>query len=137
MSIRDSRLAACWLVLLVFVVATGCGGEDLGKPAKVTGKVTVDGQPLSGAVVTFHCISGLPPEQRTQQATTGGDGAYELPTVYPGKYEVSVTPAPPPEISDPGRQPAIPPTEYKPASGDQLTTEVNADMNFDIQLTKK
>ena len=80
-------------LLVVFNVA-GCAKSDRDAgTAQVTGKVTHNGQPLAGAVVTLISDAGATPGA----ATSGDDGAYSL-RVKPGNYTatVSKTTAPPP-----------------------------------------
>jgi hypothetical protein len=53
----------------------GCGGgADVPTLGTVTGKVTVDGQPLAGAMVTFSPVA----DGRPSSGTTGSDGTYTL-----------------------------------------------------------
>jgi hypothetical protein len=64
-------------IIAVFVLA-GCGGGDDGriKPPElgtVTGKVTLDGKPLEGAMVEFS-----PATARPSFGTTDSSGAYTL-----------------------------------------------------------
>jgi len=51
----------------------GGGGASIPALGTVTGKVTVGGQPLANAVVTFTPASGRP-----SAGTTGSDGTYKL-----------------------------------------------------------
>ena len=53
------------------LAAAGCGGGDLGT---VEGRVTLDGQPLAGAVVRFLPKDG----SRPSEAVTDEQGHYEL-----------------------------------------------------------
>lgn len=57
------------LVLMV----SGCGGGDRPPLGKVTGKVTINGEPLTGVIVVFQ-----PEEGRAAVAETGPDGSYEM-----------------------------------------------------------
>lgn len=61
---------------------TGCGGSDL---AKVTGKVSYNGQPVAGATVTFMPASGA-----LATGTTDADGQFTLSTVE-GEHKVFIT----------------------------------------------
>ncbi len=77
---------------LTCLILLGCGGEDLGS---VTGKVTMDGQPLPNAIVTFVPEGG----GRTGIGKTDANGEYTL--VFAGgegatigKNKVAVTTAP-------------------------------------------
>jgi len=69
------------------LMLTGCGGADKDKPtlAKVTGKVTYKGKPLTSGSVIFTPIAGKGGE--TGQTATGevaSDGTYELTTFNTG-----------------------------------------------------
>ena len=72
-------------------VLGGCGGP---RPVKVTGKVTLNGEPVEGARVQF-----VPVLDTGKQAngSTGRDGQFELTTVenndgaIPGDYKVVIT----------------------------------------------
>lgn len=77
---------------LTCLILIGCGGEDVGS---VTGKVTMDGQPLPNAIVTFVPEGG----GRTGTGKTDANGEYKL--VFAGgegatigKNKVAVTTAP-------------------------------------------
>jgi hypothetical protein len=62
-------LARC-LVLAVITVCLGCGGDQFGD---VTGKVTLDGEPLAGATVEFSPEGGSP-----AYGVTDPQGKYKL-----------------------------------------------------------
>lgn len=63
------------LVVIGLVLLAGCGPQSEGLPdlAPVTGTVTMDGEPLPNASVTFEASGGA-----TAYATTDADGKYEL-----------------------------------------------------------
>ena len=68
-----SRLKRVFVVMLL-ILPTGCGGSgDMPDLGDVSGKVTLDGQPLVGVNVIFHPSSGRP-----AAAQTDSDGNYEL-----------------------------------------------------------
>jgi hypothetical protein len=81
------------LVGLVLVAVAGCGGGK-SRTVPVEGVVTLDGQPLSGAMVHF-----LPQGTRGPAATgaTGSDGSFKLTTyntgdgAVPGDYKIIIT----------------------------------------------
>ena len=82
-----------WCVLAVAIVATGCGRS--GPVLPVNGIVTMDGQPLDGAAVTFYPEEG----SRTMGGTarTGTDGKFVIlgakgeQGLVAGKYKVTVS----------------------------------------------
>lgn len=75
----------------LLVPLAGCGSSKEGTPVKVSGKVTMNGEPVANAKLTFHSVEGgLPPDKRTVMGSTDKDGRYTLPTVYVGSYKVAV-----------------------------------------------
>jgi hypothetical protein len=139
-SMRGIRTPAlsCGIIFCLFVMIGGCGGPDLGRPATVTGKVTVDGQPLVNATVTFHCTGGLPAEFRTARGTTDSSGAYKIAKVYPGTYTVSaVEAASGAAAADPGMQNASAEDTLRPVAGGELRVDVKSEtVTFDVPLTR-
>lgn len=98
------RQSAAWAKVAWFgclfsvsTLLTGCGKEvpsyhvDL---VSVSGKVTVNSQPVSGATVTFIAKSG---PSRSSIATTDSHGEYSMTTppagegVLPGPYDVVIS----------------------------------------------
>jgi hypothetical protein len=127
-SLRLGLLAA--VILSCFVGCSRSGTRPELMPVK--GRVTLDGQPLAGAVVLFRAEAG----GRGSRGTTGKDGRYEL--VYLrdikgaqlGKHTVSITTAM--EGSPLERVPAM----YNRAS--TLTAHVpSPDNTIDFTLTSK
>lgn len=87
MKTRFSTSTGLSLFALVFVAQVGCGG----KPASVSGTVTVDGTPLTQGSVVFAPSSGGMRASGIIQA----DGSYEIKTnrdagLEVGEYDVSV-----------------------------------------------
>lgn len=91
--------------MLVFVAILGCGP---GNKARVTGRITLDGQPLDKVLVMF-----VPDAGPSSGAVTDQDGRYELVSgpklgknVFTGRCRVYLTepvedpskPAPPPRF---------------------------------------
>jgi hypothetical protein len=71
---RPAAHRACWVWALLAGAAAGCGGSGGGPPlGTVSGVVTLDGQPLADATVTFTPAAGRP-----SQGFTGSDGRYTL-----------------------------------------------------------
>lgn len=139
-------LAMLFLGLLVPVLLLGCGGGASDTPplGKVSGLVTLDGQPLAGAIVVFQ-----PPDGRSSEGLSDESGNYTLRydnTNYGAKvgpHVVSITTrtdgyAKPPQNGQEGEwvkgQPETVPAKYlKPGA---LTAEVKAGsntINFDLK----
>jgi hypothetical protein len=101
-----SRIRYAVLVVVLLLAASGCGGQRL---VKLEGTVTLDGQPLDGATVTFSPEGG---SGNSASGLTGSDGVFYLTTrtsgdgVAPGSYKVTVTKAASSEV--PGMQPPNP-----------------------------
>jgi hypothetical protein len=80
--------------LAVALAAAGCGGST----GRVSGVVTLDGQPLEGASVTFSPISGRDDGVGGSTGKTDAQGRYSLRTVVGdktgaavGKHKVSIS----------------------------------------------
>src|SRR5262245_45159556 len=59
--------------LLALASVAGCGGPEHPPVGRVTGTITLDGQPLGDATVMFQ-----PPDGRPAQGTTDKSGKYSL-----------------------------------------------------------
>ncbi len=69
---------------VVFLVLAGCSGRPRNVARKVTGKVTLGGQPLAGALVTFTPLEGGSPSSgRTDQ-----EGKYTLYWARVGRRQI-------------------------------------------------
>lgn len=72
-----SRLTHCIFCLPLCVVSifslAGCGGADLPELGEVTGTVTLNGQPVEGALVEF-----IPDSGRPSSGVTDAEGVYTL-----------------------------------------------------------
>lgn len=90
-----ARSLQWFLILSAALFLAGCGGPgapDLGAPLEVKGTVTMDSAPAAGVDVTFTRMGGeAAPEDRQFIAQTDASGAYTLPKVFPGEYQVMVT----------------------------------------------
>lgn len=86
---------------LGIAMQTGCGPGTKSGPSgvvPVTGKVTLDDQPLAGALVTYIPISSVSGESFDAGAVTNDQGMYELrsgegetPGALPGEYRVVIS----------------------------------------------
>jgi hypothetical protein len=123
-------------LLCLMALLTGCGGPSLGSPTTVTGKVTVDGQPLGNANIVLHYTGEREAEFRTFRGTSDAGGQFKIDKVYPGTYEVLVVEASS-EQADPGKAMANP-ERLAPASGDKLQVEVKPQTApLDLQLKRQ
>lgn len=95
------RAAGCRVALwaAAAIALAGCGG---GLPASVSGRVTLDGQPLTTGLVTFLPVASGP----AAYGPVGPDGRYSIQTggtsgLDPGDYIVTVAANAPPAAAPP------------------------------------
>jgi hypothetical protein len=131
----------CVVMCSVMVLGVlGCNGESGPRYIPVTGKVTLDGEPLTGGTVYFF------PENEGQSSYGGitKDGTYELYCVdqagaVMGQHRVSVEGPQP--VSEPNaKQPENPvPERYtKPETSEIIKEVKDVEKNvIDIELTSK
>lgn len=134
--VRAFTMFATLVSLLMF----GCGGpSDQPQLVDVTGHVTLDGEPLAGALVLFG-----PEEGRSSFAYTDEEGHFELMYLadtagaVTGLHKVSITAAPEEEEEpDPGSEPVVEPVPAKYNTATTLTRVVEAgeDNDFTFELT--
>lgn len=91
--LRKTFSATC--LLLGLAVVTGCGDSGDFPTAKVTGKVTCEGQPVAGAAVYFEPLrsggeSGSALVGKQGFAFTEPDGSFTISTYRPGKGDGAV-----------------------------------------------
>ena len=93
------RYAVSVLWLGIVVLAAGCGE----KTGKVSGKVTLNGQPLKGGTVTFEGSKG------GVSGMVSSEGTYSIPNAPVGAVKISLASGmdmdaePPPDRSKPPR----------------------------------
>jgi hypothetical protein len=121
------------LVIGAFLVA-GCGGPEHPKVGRVSGVVTLDGQPLAEATVMFQ-----PTEGRASIATTDSSGKYSLiyldgvPGAKLGAHQVIIRTEIPGEDGQPPIAKEKLPKKYH--ENTELTAEVKPGANtFDFDL---
>lgn len=95
--IRLTRCILCSPFLLTSILIgslAGCGGSDVPELGDVTGTVTLNGQPVEGALVEF-----IPAGGRPSSGVTDESGVYtlsyspEVDGALPGRHSVSITTA--------------------------------------------
>jgi hypothetical protein len=79
-----SRGARWSFAAAALLFLAGCGG-----PGTVTGKVTFNGQPLPGGLVTVHDSEGQP-----RNGPISKDGTYSVSNITPGPAQVTVLTVP-------------------------------------------
>jgi hemoglobin len=98
-------------------------GNQPGGGSRIEGKVTFQGKPLGGGIITFTGNNRL-----SYSAPIGPDGAYLLDRVQPGEFKVAI---------DTKAVPNIPqvPAKYSDSDKSGLTTNVReGKMTFDLDL---
>lgn len=97
------------VAILSFLFISGCGGL---RTEYVEGIVTLDGEPVEGALVTFHPVEG---EARYAAGDTNTAGKYVLTTAEGGKpgrgaiqgeYKITVSKRKPVDEEEPAAAPA-------------------------------
>jgi hypothetical protein len=129
----------------LLLLTAGCGGSGDELPRQpVSGKVTLDGQPLKAGMIQFEPAAG-------DVATAGGaavvDGSFSIARaegLVPGKYKVRITSAGAATALPPGAMPgdAPPPPKEKIPAKYNAKTELSADVtkganDFDFKLGSK
>lgn len=129
-----SQLYMVAALLLAVVLLPGCSGDAGPERGEVTGRVTLDGQPLKGATVRFH-----PDEGRPSVDETDSDGRYTLrytmqkSGVLVGTHKVRITTAR--EREDGSLTTEHVPAQYNTQS--ELVREVESGNNvFDFELKR-
>jgi len=117
------RRVSSWSLTAIFTAAmlSGCGGGDPDKKptAKVTGKVTVEGTPVSGGILIFSPVSDGKSNLvgKSGQATIKSDGTYIVSTygtddgAIIGQHRVLFQPPPPAPPSAAAGHDAAPPAD--------------------------
>lgn len=126
-------------LVICIVTCVGCGGPNYGTPVKVSGKVTVAGQPAKDVNIIFQAKEKLPADKRTAQAEVHADGTYEIASLYPADYEVFLQSSAPIDLQMNSAVPTAPAASALPVNenGTPVTkpAKVDAekkDLNFDF-----
>ncbi|QDV70001.1 hypothetical protein Poly24_37200 [Rosistilla carotiformis] len=145
---RIERLSKTWLD--VCVVATccfalvGCGPSGHPGLIPVSGKVTIDGEPLQTGTVEFIPDTSKGTTGQVAFGQIGADGTFQLRTfepndgVKPGSYKVGVQAMEvvpfDPEAPEPPSDKSLIPTRYADAITSGLTAEVKPESNDPLQF---
>ncbi len=132
-ALRACNLACC--IAFGFACFSGCSTQPYeGRSAKVAGRVTLGGSPLTAGNVLFMMDDG-----HAANSPLGSDGTYSV-DCRPGKYKVAVTP---PELIDPlaasGEKGArvLIPNKYLDLGNSGLIVELKpGDNTYDIPMSK-
>jgi hypothetical protein len=131
--------ATRWLLPAVVLLLAGCGKREL---VPLTGKVTLDGQPLPTALVVFHPEA----DGSSGYGSVDTDGSYYAKTgsqtgLKPGKYRITVV-ANKPEVVNYQAGPKVPtpitPTRYaSPETSGFVVTLTDSGATYDLELKGK
>lgn len=139
-----SKWKSLMLLCCVMVppIAVGCSAKE---HAHVTGVVTINGEPVEGAVVTFAPTEG----GRSAFAKTDADGSYEL-QYTPGemgakiganKVTISTYNAPTLDdnnkVVDPGQPERFPPEYNQDSTVTKDVTPGDNEIDFDVETTQE
>ncbi len=128
-----SRAGLRWvlasLVLGGLLPVAGCGQGDHPQLGRVSGKVTLNGKPLPGALVIFH-----PPKGHISCDTTNGEGHYDLVFLREehgaivGKHRVEITTI----SSETSRKELVPERFNKKTTLEKEVVSGNNEIDFDL-----
>ena len=134
---EHGQLFRCRLVIVTLACLAGCGGPAHPEVGRVSGVVTLDGQPLPAATVMFQPTSG-----RASIATTDSAGKYSLtyldgvPGALLGAHTVIIRTEIPGEDGQPPIAKEKLPKKYHDRT--ELTAEVKPGSNtFKFDLTSQ
>lgn len=136
MSFSAPRRLSLWILLALLGICLGCGRSGSYKVAAVTGRVTLDGQPLTGGIVTF-----VPDMQRKTKGPIGvgeiqRDGTYRIVTdpggdakagAVVGFHRIRITHVPGERVDVKGRKPD-PKTQFPRLFISEDTSGLNAEV---------
>jgi hypothetical protein len=130
---RHGLITAILGTLGVSLLNAGCGGADVpDNLTSVFGVVTLDGQPLAGAAVTF-----VPPDGRPASGTTDSSGAYSLSYndgsdgCLPGLCRVMISTGTAGRENDDGEVVGAKPESVPPKYN------VQSELTFDVKLNER
>lgn len=124
------------LVLVVGAGLLGGCGSSSGDSNKLTGRVTVNGQPAKDVTVVV-----VGPDRTEASALTGANGEYELPNPPKGELKFRVTPLvppPPPGVQAPPLPPGMVsvPAKYAKPDNELVFTFAGGHQTYDLTLKR-
>lgn len=132
------------VALALPTLVVGCGGSGGPEMARVSGKVTYQGKPLTKGTISFISVD---PNGTNANSVIGPDGSYSLQTTNPndgavvGEYRVIVSDIDPNALNTPApgepvkKQERTIPEKYEKPDTSGLTKKVESGSNtFDIAL---
>lgn len=139
----------CAVALILFAHLVGCGGNDSGlNLVPVSGTITLDGAPLTGADVEFISQNVKVNEDGLGGSSgftnTDGSGHFEMYTasyagIQPGEYRVRINKVSKPEIVNPearvpeGKELVPPRYNTKTDLVVEISKDGNTDLNFELK----
>jgi hypothetical protein len=129
-------MRSCSMMLVTLSLVLGCGSGS-SKLAPVSGKVTLDGQPLADATVIFQPEGGGPDAGSGSQGKTNANGEFTLRQLnsdrdgaVAGKHRVMIS-APQARAAGGGDKPH---SEEQEKTVDRVPAKYNANttLNFDV-----
>ena len=82
-------IVATALLVCLLVCLGGCSGGGAPPSGAVTGKVTIDGQPVTGGSIRFH-PTAADSKSKPSGGVIGADGSYSVPDAPIGACKVTV-----------------------------------------------
>ncbi len=129
---RFLNIAVTFFVCLT-ASSFGCSGRTDTASVVVFGSVTVAGQPLSGAVITFEPMEGTRGPKASNSVFNGQYRIDESAKLQPGKFRVRVSMIPPEMLKQ--LESTTSSTEFKEAAGRAIAAPFDTDSQLTAQLS--
>jgi hypothetical protein len=71
-------------LIVLALMLTACGAEGRKPVFPMSGKALFEGEPMAGAMLTFHPLDDKDPRAIRSQATVDAEGNYQLTTYFTG-----------------------------------------------------
>lgn len=127
--------------LLAILSTIGCGGSGALPTAPASGKVLLDGEPVSGGSITFSPIgTGKGNAGKPASGAVGSDGTFKLGTYSDadgaviGKHKVTYSPPAPETKTNPDGHSVQVPGKYDGMSVKASEVEIKSGSNTDLKI---